>query len=58
MRPMSVTAEIQAKHAKYVLTPWAVQGGLAAPVIVRGEGRYLFDATATSSSIAAAASSP
>src|SRR5512142_2014956 len=44
MSPMSVTAEIQAKHAKYVLTPWVPQGGLAAPVIVRGEGRHLFDA--------------
>lgn len=41
---MSSTAEIQAKHAKHVLTPWAAQGGLAAPVIVRAEGRYLFDA--------------
>ncbi len=40
---MSATAEIQAKHAKHVLTPWAAQGGLAAPVIARGEGRYLFD---------------
>lgn len=37
------TAEIQAKHAKYVLTPWLAQGGLAAPVIVRGEGSYIFD---------------
>ena len=37
------TAEIQAKHAKYILTPWAAQGGLAAPVIVRGEGSYLYD---------------
>jgi taurine--2-oxoglutarate transaminase len=40
---MSVTAEIQAKHAKYVLTPWLAQGGLTAPVIVRGEGRHLYD---------------
>ncbi|MBX3227777.1 MAG: aminotransferase class III-fold pyridoxal phosphate-dependent enzyme [Labilithrix sp.] len=37
------TAEIQAKHAKYILTPWAAQGGLVAPVIVKGEGSYLFD---------------
>lgn len=37
------TAELQAKHAKYVLTPWAAQGGLAAPVIVRAEGSFLFD---------------
>lgn len=41
---MSNTAEIQQKHAKHVLTPWVAQGGLVAPVIVRGEGRYLFDA--------------
>lgn len=40
---MSSTAEIQAKHAKYILTPWAAQGGLAAPVITRGEGSYLYD---------------
>ena len=38
---MSQAAEIQKKHAKYVLTPWVAQGGLVAPVIVRGEGRYL-----------------
>jgi taurine--2-oxoglutarate transaminase len=44
---MSTTAEIQAKHAKHVLTPWMAQGGLAAPVIVRGEGRYLYDADGT-----------
>src|SRR4029079_4970015 len=37
------TAEIQAAHAKYVLTPWLAQGGLAAPVIVRAEGRFIFD---------------
>jgi taurine--2-oxoglutarate transaminase len=36
--------ELQAKHAKYVLTPWIAQGGVLAPVIVRGEGSYLFDA--------------
>lgn len=40
---MSATASIQAKHAKHVLTPWLAQGGLVAPVIVRGEGRYLYD---------------
>ena len=41
---MSGTADIQAKHAQHVLTPWSVQGGLKAPVITRAEGRYLFDA--------------
>jgi len=40
---MSQAAEIQKKHAKHVLTPWVAQGGLVAPVIVRGEGRYLYD---------------
>jgi taurine--2-oxoglutarate transaminase len=39
-----MTNEVQAKHAKFVLTPWMAQGGLAAPVIVRGEGSYIFDA--------------
>jgi taurine--2-oxoglutarate transaminase len=38
------SAELKAKHAKHVLTPWLAQGGLAAPVIVRGEGSYIFDA--------------
>jgi taurine--2-oxoglutarate transaminase len=38
------TAELSQKHAKYVLTPWAAQGGLSAPIITRAEGRYLFDA--------------
>src|SRR5262249_50928394 len=42
--PMTSSGEIQSKHAKYVLTPWLPQGGLVAPVIVRGEGSYLFDA--------------
>jgi taurine---2-oxoglutarate transaminase len=40
---MSSTADIQQKHAKYVLTPWLAQGGLAAPVITRGEGAFIFD---------------
>jgi taurine--2-oxoglutarate transaminase len=38
------TSEIQAKHTRYVLSPWVPQGGMAAPVIVRGEGSYIFDA--------------
>jgi taurine--2-oxoglutarate transaminase len=37
------TAELQEKHRKHVLTPWLAQGGLTAPVIVRGEGRHLYD---------------
>ena len=36
--------ELKAKHARYVLTPWLAQGQLAPPVIVRGEGIYLYDA--------------
>ena len=32
------------KHARYVLTPWMAQGNLRQPVIVRGEGIYLYDA--------------
>lgn len=31
------------KHQRHVLTPWIPQGGYTAPVIVRGEGRYIFD---------------
>jgi taurine---2-oxoglutarate transaminase len=34
---------IARKHQRHVLTPWIPQGGYTAPVIVRGEGRYLFD---------------
>jgi taurine--2-oxoglutarate transaminase len=37
------TSEVQAKHQKHVLSPWLPQGGLVAPVIVRAEGRYLYD---------------
>lgn len=35
---------LETKHARYVLTPWMPQGGVKAPVIVRGEGIYLYDA--------------
>ncbi len=35
---------LKAKHARYVLTPWLAQGPLDPPVIVRGEGIYLYDA--------------
>src|SRR5262249_42785475 len=41
--PTMNTSELVRAHAKHVLSPWLAQGGLAAPVIVRGEGRYLFD---------------
>ncbi len=32
------------KHARYVLSPWLAQGNLAPPLIVRGEGVFLYDA--------------
>jgi taurine--2-oxoglutarate transaminase len=35
---------LKTKHARYVLTPWAAQANLQPPVIVRGEGIYLYDA--------------
>jgi taurine--2-oxoglutarate transaminase len=35
---------LKTKHARYVLTPWSAQGNLQPPVIVRGEGIYLYDA--------------
>jgi taurine--2-oxoglutarate transaminase len=34
---------LKTKHARYVLTPWMAQANLAPPVIVRGEGIYLYD---------------
>ena len=37
------TETLVRKHQRHVLTPWIPQGGYAAPVIVRGEGRYIFD---------------
>src|ERR1700738_1812757 len=36
-------AALKTKHQRYVLTPWMAQGSLAPPVIVRGEGIYLYD---------------
>ena len=36
-------AALKAKHQRYVLTPWMAQAGFAPPVIVRGEGIYLYD---------------
>jgi taurine--2-oxoglutarate transaminase len=38
-----VADDLKTLHQKYVLTPWLAQGGLEAPVIVRGEGVYLYD---------------
>jgi len=36
--------DLQSLHARYVLTPWTQSGGPPPPVIVRGEGIYLYDA--------------
>lgn len=38
---------IAAAHARHVLTPWLAQGALAPPVIVRGQGIYLYDTDGT-----------
>ncbi|HYL27274.1 MAG TPA: aminotransferase class III-fold pyridoxal phosphate-dependent enzyme [Candidatus Nitrosotalea sp.] len=35
--------DASALHARYVLTPWLAQGGRTPPVVVRGEGSYLYD---------------
>ena len=37
-------SDLATKHARYVLTPWLAQANLKPPVIVRGEGIYLYDA--------------
>jgi taurine--2-oxoglutarate transaminase len=37
------TDDATALHARYVLTPWVAQGGRTPPVIVRGEGSYIYD---------------
>lgn len=37
------TEDLSALHARYVLTPWIAQGNRKAPVVVRGEGSYLYD---------------
>lgn len=40
---IAAAESLQAKHARFVLTPWMPQAGLKPPVIVRGEGIYLYD---------------
>jgi taurine---2-oxoglutarate transaminase len=40
---MSKQEAHQAQHKKYVLSSWAAQGALNAPVAVRGEGRFFYD---------------
>jgi taurine---2-oxoglutarate transaminase len=39
----SVLGDLSRLHAQHVLTPWVAQGGRTPPVIVRGEGSYLYD---------------
>jgi taurine--2-oxoglutarate transaminase len=39
----TVLDDVSALHARHVLTPWVAQGGRTPPVIVRGEGSYLYD---------------
>ena len=41
---MIVTEDLKTLHRDYVLTPWIAQGNVDVPVIVRGEGVYLYDA--------------
>jgi taurine--2-oxoglutarate transaminase len=42
-RSSLLTEDASALHERYVLTPWVAQGGRKPPVIVRGEGSYLYD---------------
>lgn len=35
--------DLKALHRRYVLTPWSAQASLDPPLIVRGEGVYLYD---------------
>jgi len=37
------SVDYHALHARYVLTPWSAQAGLKPPVMVRGEGCFLYD---------------
>ena len=39
----ATTGELAEMHARYVLTPWVAQGGRTPPLVVRGEGSYLYD---------------
>ena len=41
---MIVAEDLKTLHRDYVLTPWIAQGNVDVPVIVRGEGVYLYDA--------------
>ena len=41
---MIAADDLKALHREYVLTPWVAQANLDVPVIVRGEGVYMYDA--------------
>jgi taurine---2-oxoglutarate transaminase len=45
MTHSKVLDDVGSLHARHVLTPWVAQGGRTPPVIVRGEGSYLYDDT-------------
>ncbi len=42
-RSQALVDDTAAMHARYVLTPWLSQSGRNPPVIVRGEGSYIYD---------------
>lgn len=44
MKMAEQASEYQVKHARYVLTPWSAQAGLRPPILVRGQGRFVYDA--------------
>lgn len=44
---MIAADDLKALHREFVLTPWVAQGNLEVPVIVRGEGIYMYDADGT-----------
>ncbi len=41
---MLVADDLKVLHRQYVLTPWVAQASLDVPMIVRGEGVYMYDA--------------
>ncbi len=41
---MLVADDLKVLHRQFVLTPWIAQAGVDVPVIVRGEGVYMYDA--------------
>ncbi|MDE2572038.1 MAG: aminotransferase class III-fold pyridoxal phosphate-dependent enzyme [bacterium] len=41
---VTTSETLQQRHAQRVLSPWLTQAGAHPPVIVRGEGSYLYDA--------------